>query len=231
MTIPPGPPPQQPNGPVPPPWPQPAPTPGPAGVPVPGYPAVGYPVPGYPAGYPPGPVAVPPRRSGKKLLIAAALLLTTAVIAGALAAWLMSGVFRAQPPAAAQFPSDGSTSVELRAGETKTIYVDNAGSPPQRVGCRGAAPESATSAVTIEPVADDITVNNWRAAFTVTAGAPGTYAFTCTGSPGDTFGVGGHATGGRIGSSVALILLAGATGLAGLITGVLGLVRRQRSRA
>ena len=85
--------------------------------------------------------------------------------------------------------------------------------------------------VRIEPGADEITVNNWRAAFTVTAAAPGTYAFTCTGSPGDIFGVGGPATGGRIGSSVALILLAGATGLAGLITGVLGLVRRQRSRA
>jgi hypothetical protein len=179
-------------------------------------------VPGYPAGYPPGPVAVPPRRSGKKLLIAAALLLTAAVIAGALAAWLMSGVFRAQPPAAAQFPSGGSTSAELRAGEAKMIYVDNAGSPPQRVGCRGAAPGSATSAVRIEPGADEITVNNWRAAFTVTAAAPGTYAFTCTGSPGDIFGVGGPATGGRIGSSVALILLAGATGLAGLITGSCG---------
>ncbi len=90
------------------------------------------------------------------------------------------GGFAAQPSASAQFPSGGSTSVELRAGETKMIYVDNAASPSQRVGCRGAAAASATSAVGIEPVVDDITVNNWRAAFTVTAGAPGTYSFTCT---------------------------------------------------
>jgi hypothetical protein len=81
--------------------------------------------------------------------------------------------------------------------------------------------------VGIEPVVDDITVNNWRAAFTVTAGAPGTYSFTCTGSPGDTFGVGGPATGGRIGASVALMVLAGFTGLAGFVTGAIGMLRRR----
>jgi hypothetical protein len=183
-------------------------------------------VPGYPAGYPPGPVAVPPRRSGKKLLIAAALLLTTAVFAGAFAGWLMSGVFRAQPSASDQFASGSSISVTLGAGQTKVIYVENA---QQRVVCRNDSSESAgEDAVTIEPIRADITINNWKAAFAVTAGAPGAYTLTCTGAPGDTFGVGGPAPAGRIGASVVLILLTGLTGLAGVITGIIGLVRQLR---
>jgi hypothetical protein len=214
MTVPPGPPPHR-DGPVPPT----APFHGPAWVPTPG-----DPLPGYPWGL----VPQQPRPSGRKLLIAAALLLTTTVVAGVLAAWLMSGVFRVQPSPSDQFASGGLASVELRAGEAKMIYVENAESSPQRVDCRGLSSASAARAVAIEPVSADITVNNWKAAFSITAGQTGTYKLTCTGSPGDTFGVGGPASGSSIGASVILILLAGVTGLAGLITGSIGLVRQLR---
>lgn len=211
MTVPPGPLPN--DGPVPPP----APFPGPGGVPAPSHP---------PPGYPWGP-APRPARPGKNLLIIAAALLTTAVIAGSLAAWLMGSIFGAQPPASAQFASGTSTTVEFAAGETKVIYVD--GADTSRVVCSNDASESTDAdSVKIEPFSGDVTINDWKAAFSVTAPQAGTYAFSCDGSPGDTFGLGGRASVGGIGGTVALILLAGATALAGLITGTIGLVRQLR---
>lgn len=211
----------QPGGynPVPPQWQQP-PWPGYPGHSTPGYPSPGYP--GYPGAAPIG----DSRSARKKLLTIAATLLTAALGAGLLAVWLFSGIFKAQPPSNAQFESGGSTSVEFKAGETKMIYGQSV-QGRHKIHCDVNSSETA-GGLSIEPINQDITINDWKAALSVTAQQPGRYTVTCKGSEGDVFGVGGPASVGRFGAPIIVGIISGALGLAGLVTGIVGLTKRQR---
>lgn len=60
----------------------------------------------------------------------------------------------------------------------------------------------------------------------MTAQRPGTYTVTCEGAPDDTFGVGRPASLSRIGAPVILGIAGGALGLAGIVTGIVGLLKK-----
>lgn len=230
MTVPPGPPPGY--GPVPPqpvpppPWPpQPVPPPQPAYPPYPG--PHGHP--GYP-GYQGHLQPPPPGRPGSartKLLVTAAALLTASGMAGAGAAWSFTRALGAEPPESAQFRSGTSTAVDFTAGETKLIYSksDDKSHP---VYCTVAS-AGTREGLSMNSVDDVIMINDWRATITVTAQQAGRYTVSCTGYPNDLFGVGAPTSAGRIGAPLLLGLLAGALGLAAVVTGLVGLTK-PRSR-
>jgi len=145
------------------------------------------------------------------------------LIAGILSAWLFAGIFDSQPPANAQFGNGGSTSVAFKAGETKVIYVQSSDQSHQ-IHCDVRSANSA-GGVSVNSIDEDITVNDWQAGLSVTVKQPGTYTIACIGTSRDTFGVGAPASVGRFSAPVGLAILTGALGLAGLITGIIGLTR------
>lgn len=155
MTIPPDPPVGG-YGPAQQPWLNSPPGPGYPGYPNQPYPA--YPGPGYPPVDPSGGL----RSARKKLLTIAGVLLGSALIAGVLAGWLFSGIFTAQPPAAAQFDSGGSTTVDFKAGETKMIYAQSPDTRRHKFACNVNSPEG-SDGLSIDPVDADITINDWKA--------------------------------------------------------------------
>ncbi|GBE65223.1 hypothetical protein MFM001_16850 [Mycobacterium sp. MFM001] len=133
-----------------------------------------------------------------------------------------------QPPSEHTFGSGESTTLHMNAGGTNVVFIANADTGARhRVHCD----VTPGVGVAMTNYTGDMTVNQWKAYFTITASRSGDYTVSCTGSSSDKFGVGGDL---RMGEFVGAFL-AGLGGLALMAVGVLTLVltavlRRRRAR-
>ncbi len=212
----------------PPPYPGPPawdPVPSQGNYPPPGYPpaAPGYPPPGYP---PPHSGKPPPKKYWYGIggaLVAVGLLVGAGVFVGTLVSALGK-----QPSSGHTFASGSSTLVHADAGETKVIYIANADAAGgHRVHCDTS--DSSGQPVAMDRYHGSMTLNQWEATFTFTAGPAGDYTVGCVGAPTDNYGVGGQPDPGALVTGIL-----GAIGGVGIVVGgiativVTAVLRRRR---
>jgi hypothetical protein len=125
------------------------------------------------------------------------------------------------------FGNNESTTVHIDAGASKTIYVTNR-TFSRSMSCTVA---NASGGVNpdLSPYSGQLTLNNWRALFTVSAQDSGDYRVSCSGPVSDArFGVGEHSSA----SEIAYPFIGAAAGaplfIAGFVVLVVTVVRRSR---
>lgn len=181
--------------------------------------------------YPPGPPATGKQPPRKAWFAIGAALIVAGLVAIAFGGYSIASVLQASPGADATFENNGVTTVDLKPGERRMIYVyaGDGGLEPHNIDCVVTSADSeATPEIT--PVGPEITVNEWRAVFTFTTDRAGPHEVTCTGAESDRFGVGGEVSMGTFGGAfVAIIAGIFAAGL-GVITLIIVALLRYRRR-
>lgn len=215
----------------------------------PGYPTPGGPTPpggppgqgwGQPAG-PPPPGFSPPRdateRRPRKLWYAiGGVLVALGVLGGGIGAATMlagevSDLTAGAPTADHTFGNKGTTTVRIDAGASKTIYVTQR-TPRRNLTCTARGTEGQRKP-TLTEYRSDVTVNQWRALFTLTVQDAGEYSISCSGPSDASYGVGEHVTGSQVAHSVVGVFVVGGIGAVFVIAGLIVLavtgIRRSRS--
>lgn len=187
-----------------------------------------YPQGPYPQAYP-QPVKKPPRKFWYGIgatLIAIGLILGLGVGIGGLVR--IKGI---QPQSESIFGNGGSTTVRLNPGSKKVVFIANSlatGEHPVRCITTGTATERAS----LKTYEGTMSLNRWRAMFTLEAAQGADYTVSCIGIPSDTFGVGGYASPTAFVGSVFSIFGGLALALAGAVTTIVAAVlRRRRNQA
>jgi hypothetical protein len=193
--------------------------------------------PGYPPGYPP-PQGSSDRRPPKFWYAIGAGLIAIGVIGGLIGfitmfAGGLSQLTAGAPTQDHTFGNRGTATMHIDAGASKTIYVTKA-TPHSNITCtaRGTHGEQKP---TLTEYRSDLTVNQWRALFTLTVQDDGDYTISCEGPSNGRYGVGEHISGGQIARPIVGPLVAAGIGSAVVIAGVVVLIvtaiRRSRSAA
>jgi hypothetical protein len=202
----------------------------PSAMPPPG----GYPPPS--PGYPPPYSGYPPPYSGKQApkkywygigvaLLVVGLLIAVGVFVGALV-----NVMGKQPSAEHSFASGGSTTVHVNARETKVVYVANADAAGgHHVHCDTS--DSSGQPVPMQRYNGSMTLNQWEATFTFSAGTSGDFTVGCVGAATDSFGVGGEPNPGAFVVGILGALGGGGIVVVGIVTIVITAVLRRRRAA
>jgi hypothetical protein len=205
----------------------------PAGVPAPDR-APGWPTPpaGATPGYGPPPPASAPGTSVRRprrfwYAIGAVLMAIGAIASVTLFVVALIQLTGRAPADENTFGNNDSTTVHVNAGASKTIYVTN-GTFSRSMSCTVA---NASGGVNpdLSPYSGQLTLDNWRALFTVSAQDGGDYRVSCSGPVSDArFGVGEHISAGDI----AYPFIGAAAGvpfiIAGFVVLVVTVVRRSR---
>jgi hypothetical protein len=180
-----------------------------------------------PAAYPRYPAAG--KRAPRKYWYAiGATLIVLAVVLGIGVGVKVIHIMGKQPRSEHTFGSRESTTLHIDTGATKVIFIANADAGARhRVHC-DVAPGVG---VAMTNYSGDLTLNQWKAYFTVTASQSGDYTVSCIGSTSDVFGVGGDLQAGEFVAA----FLAGLGGMALMLVGALTFVltavlRRRRGR-
>ncbi len=179
-----------------------------------------------PGAYPPYP-AVGKAAPRKYWYAIGTALIVLGVVFGVGAGVKLIDVMGKQPRTEHTFGSGESTTLHIDAGGTNVVFIANADTGARhRVHC-GVTPGVGVAMTNYN---GDLTLNQWKAYFTITASQSGDYTVSCTGSSSDTFGVGGDL---HMGDFVGAFV-AGLGGLALMSVGVLTLVltavlRRRRA--
>ncbi|OBI79903.1 hypothetical protein [Mycobacterium asiaticum] len=216
----------------------------PPGYPTPGWSAPPGGPPGYswtpPAGSPPSgfpsPQGAGEPRPQKFWYAIGGILVALGLLGGAIGAISTFagevGDLTARAPTSEHtFGNKGSTNVSIDAGASKTIYVTQR-TPRSNITCtaRGTAGQRKP---TLTEYQSNVTINQWRALFTLTVQDGGDYSVSCSGPSEAGFGVGDHVTGGQVAHSVAGVFVAAGIGGVFVIAGVIVLAvtafRRSRS--
>jgi hypothetical protein len=131
-----------------------------------------------------------------------------------------------QPQNEATFGNGGSTTVHLEPGAKKVVFIANslAGEHPVRCITTG----TSTARVSLKTYEGTMSLNRWRAMFTLDAAQAGDYTVSCIGAPSDTFGVGGYASPAAFVGSLFSIFGGLALALAGAVTTIVAAVLRRR---
>jgi hypothetical protein len=168
-------------------------------------------------GYPGGPGAA---RRSKLPYVIGALLMAVGVIGGITTAVLGINTAMNKPSEGHQFAAGETTTVHLVAGESQVIYVSTADS--------GGNGQCATDSknITLDDYSGSLTINQWRAALTITANATGDSSISCTGGGNPSFVVAGDAfpalTTGIVGAVVGGLL-----SLVGVVVIIVTAIRRR----
>jgi hypothetical protein len=132
------------------------------------------------------------------------------------------------PTAALTFGNNERMTVHVDAGVSKTIYVRNSAySPSTRcvAASSGAGPNP-----DLTPYGTSVTLNNWRALFTLSAQG-GDYVISCSGPVSDArFGIGDHISAGDIAYPFMGIAAGAPFIIAGIAVLIVTFVRRSRPR-
>ncbi|MBV9514356.1 MAG: hypothetical protein JO280_10010, partial [Mycobacteriaceae bacterium] len=159
----------------------------------------------------------PARRPRARWYVIGAVLAVLGFVGGLglFVATVILTAYGAAPTDAQTFGNNGSTTVHIDVGASKTIFV-----APQdisgQVHCtaRGGSPANGPE---ITPYKSNIGVNQWRAAFTLTVHDSDDYAISCTGPAGARFGVGDHVAGSDIVYPFIAVAVGGVLVIAGLV--------------
>jgi hypothetical protein len=180
-------------------------------------------------GYPLNTARKPPPK--KFWYIFAAVLIVVGIAVSAVGITNIANSFGQLPSAEHTFTSGGSTTVHVEADQKMLIYIENTSASGRRhIDC--ASTGGASGGVQLQRYQDSLSLNEWDAAFTLTAGTSGDYTVTCTGAPNDTFGIGEDP---GVGDMFGAVLAS----IAGMLPVIVGLsvltvclwLRRRRRRA
>lgn len=212
------------------PLPAPQPFPGrqypPGGAAPTGY-GYGPPAPGHVPGYPP----YPPQRKAppkKRWYGVGAALLLAGVAAVAFGAFGLSAFSDAAPQSS--FGSGEMTTVHFAAGETKVIFVANAGEK-HHVRCNVGTRTGSDDDIKMDNYDGSLTINQWQAVFTVTAQNASDYAVKCEGVASDEFGVGGDAKATSLVGGIFAIVGGGFLCVLGIVTLLVTAILQWRRKA
>jgi hypothetical protein len=137
----------------------------------------------------------------------------------------------AAPTADHAFGNHGTTTVHIDAGASKTIYATKS-TPHSDITCTARGTEGERKP-TLTPYHSDLTVNQWRALFTLTVQDGGDYSISCSGPSDAGYGVGEHISGSQFANSfVGLFVVGGISGavvIAGIVVLAVTGFRRSRS--
>ncbi|MEZ0049712.1 putative membrane protein [Mycobacterium sp. MAA66] len=134
--------------------------------------------------YPDDPAPTP--RGSKLLYVIGALLIVVGVI-GAIVAGVHG--YTAATDAVVRnhsFASGDTTVVHLEAGRPKVVYIDTAGRSAADCHLAGAP----AAELHMVPYDSDLTINQWKALFTISADEEDDYSLTCTAGGDSSFTVG-----------------------------------------
>jgi hypothetical protein len=163
--------------------------------------------------------------------VVGAALIAAGLIALGFGGFAIANVLQASPGAEDTFDNNDATTVDLKAGERRMIFiwVGDGGLSPHNIDCQVTSADT-DATPEIAPIGPDITVNQWRAVFSFTTDRSAPHEVTCTGAESDTFGVGGEVSMGTFGGAlVAIFAGVGAAGL-GVLTLIIVAVLRHRRR-
>lgn len=206
--------------------------PSPPAVPPP-YPTPGWPtppasgVPGHGWGAPatPPPPAVPPprgtgvRRPRKFWYTIGAVLVAIGVIGGITAFVVALVQITGQAPTDDHtFANNEATTVHIDAGASKAIYVTPT-TTDANITCTARNLQGPANP-DLSPYHSNLTVNQWRALFTLTVHDGGDYTISCSGPADARYGVGEHISSGEF----AYPFIAAGTGIAVFIAGIVVLI-------
>jgi hypothetical protein len=187
-------------------------------------PPYGAPQPGY--GYPPA-ATKPPK---KLWLIIGAVLAVLGLIGVGIGVSLVVTVMNSKPTAEHTFTAGESTNIHIDAGGRKLIFATT-DAAQHNLHCDVSSPD-VSSGVLIKPYDGSFTLNQWTAIFTVNVEQASDYTITCSGQPGDTFGVADDvAVGGLVAGILAIVGGSGVTILGIIVLIIAAVVRSRRKKA
>ncbi len=129
------------------------------------------------------------------------------------------------------FGNHGTTTVHIDAGASKTIYATKT-TPYRDITCTARGTQGQQKP-TLTQYHSDLTINQWRALFTLTVQDGGDYTISCAGPPDAGYGVGDHISGSQIARPIVGPFVAAGIGGAVVIAGIVVLIvtgiRRSRS--
>jgi hypothetical protein len=189
-----------------------------------GAPPAYYPPPGY--GYATAP---PAKRPPKKLWLGiGAVLFVLGLIGVGLGVSLVVKVMNSPPTAEHTFTAGESTTVHIDAGASKLIFATT-GAAQHNLHCDVTSADG-IGGVEITQYDGSFTLNQWTAIFTVHVKQASDYTITCSGQPGDTFGVADDVGVGSLVLGIVCIVGGGGLAILGVIVVIIAAVLRARRR-
>jgi hypothetical protein len=171
------------------------------------------------------------KKPPKKLwLIIGAVLAVLGLIGVGIGVAMVVNVMNSEPTAEHTFTAGESTTIHIDADSRKLIFA-NTDAAKHNLHCDVSSPD-VSSGVDINQYDGSFTLNQWTAIFTVHVQQASDYTITCSGEPGDTFGVADDVSvGGLVVGILCIVGGSGVTILGVIVLIIAAVVRSRRKKA